>query len=382
MTLPDGDGGTRWTTQNEAWKQLATGIEGLDPSLVVRLLEYDSAARKLPSVGVDALDRESPDGELTDLSAAALASIQAAEGQPIAGVVLMGDGTQTARLEGTGAQRVVETLNSLGVPLWTVPIGPAGGASASRDAAVDSLQESYRLFAGNKIEIDFQVMTRGLSGVDVPVRLSWIDADGKTTEIASRRLAPGKSSDVIAVSIPVVSPDPGTYRLKVEVDPQEGELVTANNVQVSFVDVREGGGRILYLEGEAREEQAFLRRSLRRSPDFDLTYQWIPEDTAANWPYDLRDWLQPGKFDIYILGDLDSAAIGKSQLDQLTETISQGAGLITLGGYNAYGGGGYASTSLAETIPVQMRDQRDEQISGPLSVRLARNHPVTDPRRR
>ena len=105
---------------------------------MVRLLAYDSASRNLPSVAPDALDSQSPSGDLTDLSAAALSAIQAAEGQPIAGVVLMGDGTQTAPLAGTGAQRVVETLASLGVPLWAVPIGPAGGESAARDVAIDA----------------------------------------------------------------------------------------------------------------------------------------------------------------------------------------------------------------------------------------------------
>ncbi len=89
----------------------------------------------------------------------------------------MGDGTQTAPLVGTGAQRVVETLASLGVPLWTVPIGPAGGESAARDAAIDALPESYQLFAGNKVDIEFQLLTRGLAGVSVPVSLSWMDAE-------------------------------------------------------------------------------------------------------------------------------------------------------------------------------------------------------------
>ncbi len=389
MTLPDGDGGTRWAAQEAAWRSLARGVIGLDTSLVVRLLAYDSSARKLPGAAADSLDTESPDGELTDLSAAALATIQAAEGQPIAGIVLMGDGAQTAPLKGTGAQRVVETLNSLGVPLWTIPIGPAGGASASRDVAVDSLQESFQLFAGNEIDIEFQMLSRGLAGVDLPVKLSWIDSENQATEIASRIVAPSQSSEVASVSIPVIAPPPGTYRLKVQADTQEGELVTTNNVQIAFVDVREGGGRILYLEGAPRLEQTFLRRSLRRFPDLDLTYRWIPRDTSGTWPVDLNDWFRPGKFDIYIFGDLDASAIGDRQLRELADTVSGGAGLLTLGGYQTYGAGGYASSPLADVIPVQMDDARRrnvnaesiqsrDQIGGPLAVQLAKNHPITE----
>ncbi len=390
MTLPDGDGGDRWTTQNEAWQKLAAGIGDLDQSLVVRLLAYDSTARTLPSATPDALDSQSPIGELTDLSAAALSAIQAAQGQPIAGVVLMGDGTQTAPLVGTGAQRVVETLASLGVPLWTVPIGPAGGESAARDAAIDALPESFQLFAGNKVDINFQLLTRGLAGVNVPVSLSWIDASGNTTEIASRNVAASQSVEVSALSVPVVAPPPGTYRLKVEATTQDGELVTTNNLETAFVDVREGGGRILYLEGEQRLEQTFLRRSLRRFPDLDLTTKWIPKDTSGTWPEDLGDSFQPGKYDIYIIGDLDARALGDSQLQGLANAVSSGAGLVTLGGFQAYGAGGYASSPLANVIPIEMdRSHRRsvdanrpenpiDQLAGPLPIRLARSHPITD----
>lgn len=388
MTLPDGDGGQRWTTQVQAWKQLAGGLQGLDQSLAVRLLAYDATARPIASVAPDALGELSPIGELTDLSAAALATIQAAEGQPIAGVVLIGDGTQTAPLTGAGARRIVETLNSLGVPLWTVPIGPAGGDSASRDVAVDSLPESYQLFAGNDVEIQFQLLSRGMSGKDIPVRLSWINAEGQTTEIAVRSVTATKANDVAAVAIAVTAPAPGTYRLKVEADIQEGELVTTNNQQIAFIEVREGGGRILYLEGSLRLEQAFLRRSLRRFPDLDLSFRWIPSDTTEAWPADLQDWFEPGKFDIYVLGDLDANALGDEQLSQLASAVDAGAGLVTLGGYQTYGNGGYASSPIANVIPIEMDRSRrrdadakptsENQIDGPLTIELVRNHPITD----
>ena len=56
MTLPDGEGAARWETQIDAWKRLAQGLSGLDASLSIRLLAYDSAARKLVTAGADALD--------------------------------------------------------------------------------------------------------------------------------------------------------------------------------------------------------------------------------------------------------------------------------------------------------------------------------------
>ncbi|MAI31531.1 MAG: hypothetical protein CBE00_03015 [Planctomycetaceae bacterium TMED240] len=390
MTLPDGDGNSRWETQIEIWKSLAGSILGLDGDLDVRLLAYDSQTRIIAVPAVDSLQSELPAGQATDISAAALGAMQAAEGKPLAGIVLVGDGTQTADQKGTGAQRVAETLNSLGVPLWTVPIGPAGGASASRDAAIESLPESYQVFAGNELDVKFQLTTRGMAGIDVPVRLTWIDSDGQTTEIANRQIVPANATDVASVNIPILTPQPGTYRLKAEAVPMDKELVTTNNAQVAFVEVRAGGGRILYLEGNPRLEQTFLRRSLRRFPDLALDYQWIPNDTVGRWPVDLDGAFEPGRYDIYIIGDLHADALGNAQLQQLADSIGKGAGLITLGGSFAYSGGGYADSPLTGVIPVRMDSSRarspggisnpaaGSQIDTQLTPKLSRSHPITD----
>ncbi|TWU23186.1 hypothetical protein Pla52o_27210 [Novipirellula galeiformis] len=390
MTFPDDERGDRWTHQQQAWRELASGIAALDESMSVRLLGYDKTATALDDASPTALDTITPKGDLTDLASAATATIAAAQGQPLAGVVLMGDGTQTAPIAGAGAERIAQTLKTWGVPLWTVPIGPAGGQSANRDVGIDALPESFSLFAKNEFEVNFQVQLRGLAGTEVPLRLLWIDEQGKETVAAERRVIAEKASEVKGMTIQVIAPDPGVYRLNVEVAPQSGEWVTSNNTQTAFVNVREGGGRILYLEGTARMEQTYLRAALRRFPDLDLTYQWIPSDTASRWPVGMRDWFQKGKFDIYIIGDLDADAIGRKQLEQLAQTVSEGAGLVMLGGYHNYDAGGYANSPLADVLPIKLDASRRidiasdrgasvrQQIEGPITMNLARAHPITD----
>ncbi|EMI22039.1 membrane protein containing DUF1355 [Rhodopirellula maiorica SM1] len=390
MTFPDDDRGDRWTHQQQAWQKLAAGLGTLDESMSVRLLGYDKTANQLDSALPTALDDRTPEGDLTDLAAAATAAIAAAQGQPLAGVVLMGDGAQTAPIDGAGAERIAQMLKTWGVPLWTIPIGPAGGQEANRDAGIDALPESFQLFSENEFDVNFQVQLRGLAGTEVPIRVRWIDEAGNSTVAAERQLVAEKANEVKGMSLPIVAPAPGVYRLNVEVDPIAGELVTSNNLQTAFVNVREGGGRILYLEGATRLEQTYLRSALRRFPDLDLTYQWIPRDTEARWPIGLRDWFQKGKFDIYIIGDLDADAIGREQLTQLAQSVSEGAGLVMLGGYHNYDAGGYANSPLSDVLPVQMDASRrisiqsDDvdnprlQIAGPITINRSRPHPITN----
>ena len=59
-------------------------------------------------------------------------------------------------------------------------------------------------------------------------------------------------------------------KVTLRVDPQEKEQDTTNNEQSTIVKVFEGGLNVLYVEGELRVEQRYLRRSLNASPPCSL----------------------------------------------------------------------------------------------------------------
>ena len=54
--------------------------------------------------------------------------------------------------------------------------------------------------------------------------------------------------------------------------------------------------------------------------------------------------------DVYILGDIDSAAFRPEELKQLADVVSNGAGLVMLGGFHSFGPGGYDRTALAKVL--------------------------------
>ncbi|WP_161604712.1 glutamine amidotransferase [Roseiconus nitratireducens] len=412
MTLPDGDGGDRWSSQQRATEQLLAGLAPLAESLDVALIAYDgrstTVAQASDGEGIAGLaaklENVQPVGDATDLGQAIRAAIDASSGNPLAGVVLMGDGTQTASAGAGGgattssaaAQRGAEVLDSLGVPMWTVPTGPPDGGDTARDIAVANLPDSFQLFAGNQFDVAFTLQTQGMANTQIPVTVSWISDDGTETEQRSRQVDTRNSSETLAMTIPMTAPPPGLYRLKVQAEEQPGEWVTGNNAQTAFVEVRDGGGRILLIEGTARPEQTFLRRALRRFPDLELDY--VPIRGDRQWPVDLQGALQPGRYDIYLIGDVDANAIGDAQLKLLAERVAEGSGLVMIGGFGTFSVGGYADGPLSDVLPIKLdaalrrqpvrgvmspaelsaRAEGAGQISGPIEIEVARNHPIVD----
>ncbi len=395
MMLPAGNGQPRWAVQADVWERLRPALKNSDELLDVQVLTYDESARPIDLSGVSAWLEEPADGQETDLAAGLRGAVSRAAGRPLAGVVMAGDGTQTARVEGAGAQQVARTLSSLEVPLWSIPIGPRGGDDTRRDVEVDGVPDSFRVFSGNTFTVNATVRTQSLVGADVPVRVKLIPqstgsaapaAADEARELAIRSVVPRSQSDSQNVELSLTAPPPGRYRLEIVADEQPGEALTINNRQIAFLEVRAGGGRILYLEGEPREEQLRLRRSLGRFPDLELVYLWIRRDTVGRWPVDLESSLEKNRFDIYILGDLHADALGEKQLQMLRDRVGEGAGLLMLGGLNTYGRGGYADSPLADVLPIRMKPSiarspqapadQEGRLEGPLPLRVAKPHPI------
>ncbi|WDQ17330.1 glutamine amidotransferase [Rhodopirellula sp. P2] len=379
MGLPSDGSENRWEQQRRTLKRLAAGLSDSDQALQVVVMGFDASANVIGESGTGELetltsrvDEIEHSGKATDLSSPLLAAMNRGRNSPLTGVAVLSDGTQiTNRNDGNEAEqsdprREARLVGAMGVPIWTIPLGPPAEASRQIDLAIESLPETYRMFTGNESSVSFDVRTRGVVQSPAKVSLQWIDSAGQTTIAATRTVTPETMEQTISIEVPVLAPKPGQYRLVASVETRSGETITDNNSQVAFVDVREGGGRVLYVEGTPRLEQKDLRWALGRFLDLELTYRWIPRDTVSAWPIDLADDFSRGRYDVVILGDLHAAALGNEQLQELADSVGEGTALIMLGGEHTYSRGGYASTPLAKVLPVQL-DDRQRQPPGPLS---------------
>ena len=388
MQLPSAAGSqSRWEAQQGALRQMEPLLQQMEGQLEVAVHGYDQQLR--PPAWQDGRLQlpPNPDGTQTDIGTSLHQAAEQQLGKRLAGVILLGDGTQTAIQPEYEIFDAARELGNRGYPLYTVTFGPASDAAQSRDVAVENLPEQYTAFVKNELIIRGLVRIRGYVNQDIPVRLVVEDAAGKEQEIGPVRLRADQDNQQLDVSIPYTPQEPGQYRLTLSAAPQPGELVTKNNQLTAFLTVYEGGLRVLFLEGEPRQEQKFIRWAIDSSPDMELDFQWFPSRLRDQWPVFLGDTFERGDHDVYILGDCDSAALGEANLQQLADEIARGKGLITLGGYHSYGPGGYRNTPLRDVLPIEMdRLARQEfgrpeveqwHVPGPLPMIPVRPHPVT-----
>ena len=204
----------------------------------------------------------------------------------------------------------------------------------------------------NTLEVAGRVRLEGFAGREAEVRLLAEADDGRMAQVAVTRVR----SDGEVVEEPVrlewTPTSVGERKLTLRIEPVEGEVVVANNELSTFVDVVDGGLRALYLEGALRVEQRFLRRALAASPDMQVDFQWIDSARRDRWPVDLARAFA-GDYDVFLIGDLDAAALRPDDLKTLAAKVEAGAGIGFLGGIHSFEAGGWGSTPLAPLLPFE-----------------------------
>ena len=316
-----------------------------------------------------------PDGQQTAIGAAIEDVMRENAGKRVLGTILLSDGAQQARPPRDEAPETAATQMKYLGPIFTIRFGKSRGLGQRQDVAVTSLTADQRVFVKNELTVSAQIRIDGYVNREIPVQLSFETSPGKMQVVAQKSVTATVSGQILPVEFLYVPTVPGEYKLAVEVPKQPDEQEINNNRQSTFVNVQAGGLKALYVEGPPRIEARFLRRSLDASRDIHVDFVRLPEGRPA----DFSDRFKPGKYDVYLLGDVDSTAFQGTELADLATAVERGAGLIMLGGFQSFGPGKYDATPLAPLLPVEMtgfeRQQPDEPLRteehwpGPLQMR-------------
>ncbi|MCH7729719.1 MAG: hypothetical protein IH991_25095, partial [Planctomycetes bacterium] len=372
----DSEGKLRWEAQLETLRKGQPLLADLADEWEVKVYAYDTVLHPLDLNDGEIAFPKAPDGAPTNIGEPLDDAVRAARGKRLVGVILMGDGTQTDSDPQLDLEDAVEGLRALRLPLYTVTFGSEADIAQTPDIELVYLPDDASTFVKNEVLIRASLALRSFANKEILVKLIHKQRDGqsvKETVINTQRISTTQNHDEREIEFPFIPQETGEYELAVraELAPDAGsEEDTDNNELTMFLRVFEGGLRVLYLEGEPRQEQFFLRRSIDASQDIDMDYQWIDKRTRDKWPLDLSKQFSDPLYNVFIIGDLDSSALFKA--DSAEETLKalekaigdQGKGLIMLGGYHSFGPGRYQHTPLVDVLPIQMK-REEAQDFGP-----------------
>ncbi len=373
MTVADGpDGRTRWDEMRAALDAARPAARALvsNGDFDVAFSRFDRQLAPTAVVPEDPLPLgawvDAATADETAIGSAIDDAARAIGGKTVAGVIVLSDGAQHAYApRDLPPQTAARRLAEAGVPLWSVTFGQQRAEGQGRDVAVVNLAVAETVYVKNAVEVSGRVRLDGLAGRDVEVRLLAEDGAGRQEVVATTRVRTAGETGEEIVRLSWTPAALGERKLTLAATAQDGEVVVANNELSTFVDVVEGGLRVLYLEGMLRVEQRFLRRVLAASPDMQVDFQWIDSEKRAGWPVDLGR-LVGGDYDVFLIGDLDATALRPQDLATIRDKVDGGAGIGFLGGVQAFEAGGWGGSGLGPLLPFEADPLARQPIGQPI----------------
>mgnify|MGYP000070018519 CR=1 FL=1 len=361
------------------------GILGeIQTSQDVKLFAFDETSRNLS--GKDELENLKAGGRATGLGQAMEEIADRMKSESLSGIVLLSDGVSTF---GPSPARVAREVP---VPFFSVAVG---GKLSQRgefiDLGIGDLPNTPELIVQNEAELSIPVKGIGLADYSAPRRTVelTLSRDGETITTSTVKLPPEDATR--SVKLKYVPQETGVHRLTVSLPALPEEVVQENNERTFTARVVDPSFKVLMVEGSVRAEYRFLRRTLVSDPNADVTAMAkLRKDRfllqGKDPGIDLSRGLPAREgdfeyFDVIIIGSIASKEFTSLQLEYLTSYVENGGSVLFMGGYSAFGDGGYGDTPAAELFPVEIGDKWTGQYEKNFELQLTargRNHPVME----
>ncbi len=343
----------------------------------VRLVEFAESAAPLAKPG-DVANLK-PTGEATSITRGLVAASKQVEPRDVEAVILFSDGIHNAIGD------PVTAAQALGLVVHTVGVGNSLKDSPSyRDVQVAGIEIADQLPVNNKAQITARVRQVGLAGRVVPVQLL---EDDKQVDQSELELKDAEApQEVVFQYVPTVK-GRHTYTIRIPAVPDE--KIAENNHRAAIVQVIDSHIKVLYVEGTLRAEYgAIVQRFLSKDPDIEfcslvqtrpnvfLQRTNMKDMKLSAIPNDAETF---ARFDVFVLGDIDSTYWKPPQMALLAQRVKDGAGLLMIGGYHSLGPGGYGGSALEDVLPALLGSRDIGQITDPFLPVLTpdgRAHPI------
>ena len=347
-------------------------LEKLNTKFKVRLFAFDTTAKRISDEALT-----SAEGESTDIPQALNEALDDLQGIPLSGAVLLTDGVDRS---GTDIAKFAMQIRERKLPVHTVGIGSEEGnpdleivkldvpRTAEEDFPVEIWATVKRKgFSGKKVSLQLTSNGRILrtEPVDLDERSSWIPQIGATdttSDVKTKR-----------VLLKFTPRQAGTQKFEVHATLEETEAVPQNNTKTFLLKVAPTKRvKILFVDGKPRAEFGFIKRTLKKDPNIQLTDRFLKSisnngqnyggtrtDVSHDFGFYPDDKETLFDFDAIILGNVDASQFTAAQLENTLEFVrTRGGGLLMLGGSTSLGNheliGSYINTPIAQCLPVEI----------------------------
>ena len=326
-----------------------------------------------------------PDGQATDITQAVATALQQNPADNAA-LLLISDGIDNASPDLLTAMRASRR------PINTLLVGTDQVSPQSLvNLSVDRVETGDDWTVNDAATVTATIRSAALADRIVDVKLAEVDDAGKpVSDVTSARLVLAPTPAGQQVTLGFTPRRVGVHKMAVWVDAIPGERSVVDNrqeFQALAIDTRV---RVLYIEGRARPEYRELSRALARDPNIEsATLLRIQNDRFAASgaiagkpvtaiPTAPADWQ---KFDVIVLGDLDSSFLTAQQQQGIEQAVTAGKGLLMLGGQSSFGPGGYQGTPVERALPVEVGGRSAQQERSDFVPRLTADgasHPAME----
>lgn len=349
MGLRDADGSSRANQIVDALEQsnfierlrrrnevaIYTFAESLQQVAIFKKLGPDAAPNDTPPADLRAA--LAPTGIETRLGQSLVRLLREQRGNPIAGVIVVSDGSQNA---GIGPDAALAAADDMKTPIHAVGVGSDQKPARVR---LSDFVVPTRAYPGDQYSVTGYLQTYQLAGQAATVQLFTKAADdtapGDGTLAASRDVVLGDDGEVLPVRFELTPSQPGRATLTLRVVAPEADDDPSDNHREADVEIVDHKNRVLLFAGGPMREYRFLRNQLYRdvSTTVDVLLQSAPPGVSQDanavletFPSTRQEMFQ---YDCVVAFDPEWQQLSDIQIDLLeTWVAEQGGGLVVIAG--------------------------------------------------
>ena len=339
----------------------------------VRLYRFDQEAER-----IDDMNRMTFAGTRTRMASAMDLLFQDLGTVPLSGVVLITDGVDNASDNWTEA---IARIQSRGIPVYTVGVGED---AIDEDAELTSISAPRQSLNDATAVAEVSFRGHGLRGRPATVQ---VRENGVLIKSEQVTLPPDGEIGEASIDLPITNAGSRVFEFSIEA---QGDRIPQNNALNTLIEVKDDHPQILYVEGEPRWEFKFLRRAMEDDPNV-LVVSLLR--TSPNKFYQqgieneemLVDGFPTTREELFaykglILGSVEATFFTQEQQQMIVDFVSErGGGFMMIGGRNAFSGGRYHNTPVADILPVRLTEAEANFVVQPMGIRVSDyglNHPL------